>query len=137
MQKNSFYTNAHLFTAAVRILADQKNIPPTVDDICGLLNWSIEQSRLMLRRLVEAEILELTTQAFEDRIFIKNHLAIETFKDADTIDHLDQALEKFQHDRQQMEAKVAAIKSERQKKQTQLFADLEKQLKDGLGKKRP
>ncbi len=137
MQKNSFYANAHLFTAAVRILAEQKKMPPTVDDVCGLLNWSNEQSRLVLRRLVEAEILELTTQAFDDRIFIKNHLAIETFKDANKVDQLDQALEKFQHDRQKMDAKVAAIKSEQQTKQTKLFADLEQQLKAGLEKKRP
>lgn len=137
MQKNSFYTNAHLFTAAVRIVAEQKNKPPTVDDVCGLLNWSMEQSRLVLRRLVEAEILELTTQAFDDRIFIKNHLAIETFKDATQVDHLDQALEKFQLDRQAMEAKVTAIKSAQQKKQNKLFADLEQQLKTGLEKKKP
>ena len=137
MQKNSFYTNAHLFTAAVRILDAQKKQPPTAKDVCTLLKWSLEQGRLVLRRMVEAEILELTTQAFEDRIFIKDHLAIENYKEAQQVDQLDRALEKFQTDRKKMEAKVEAIKSSQQKKQAKLFADLEKQLKTGLGKKKP
>lgn len=134
MKRNSFYDNAHLFTAAVRILAEQKKQPPTVDDTCTLLKWSIEQGRLVLRRMVEAGILELTTQAFEDRIFIKDHLAIENYKNAQKVDQLDRALEKFQTERKEMDAKVEAIKSAQKKKQAKLFADLEDQLKAGLGK---
>ncbi len=137
MQNNSFYTNAHLFTAAVRILDAPKKQPPTADNVCTLLKWSLEQGRLVLRRMVEAGILELTTQAFEDRIFIKDHLAIENFKDAQKVDQLDQALKKFQSDRKEMDAKVEAIKSTQQKKQAKLFSDLEEQLKAGLGKKKP
>jgi len=137
MPKSSFYTSAHLFTAAVRILGEQKKQPPTADDVCALLNWSLEQGRLVLRRMVEAGILELITRAFEDRIFIKDHLAIENYKDARKADHLDQALENFQHKRKAMDAKVKAIKTKQQKKQARLFADLEEQLKAGLGKKKP
>jgi hypothetical protein len=137
MQKNDFYTNAHLFTAAIRILGEQKKQPPTAKDVCTLLSWSLEQGRLVLRRMVEAGILELTTQAFEDRIFIKDHLAIENYKDTQKVDQLDQALEKFQSQRKEVDAKVEAIKSAQQKKQAKLFADLEEQLKAGLGKKKP
>lgn len=137
MQNNRFYTNAHLFTAAVRILDAQKKQPPTANDVCTLLKWSLEQGRLILRRMVEAGILELTTQAFEDRIFIKDHLAIENYKDAKKVDQLDQALKKFQTERKKMDAKVEAIKSAQHKKQAKLFSDLEEQLKAGLGKKKP
>jgi len=137
MPKNSFYTSAHLFTAAVRILGEQKKQPPTADDVCALLNWSLEQGRLVLRRMVEAGILELITRAFEDRIFIKDHLAIENYKDTRKADQLDQALENFQHKRKAMDAKVKAIKTKQQKKQAKLFADLDEQLKAGLGKKKP
>jgi hypothetical protein len=53
------------------------------------------------------------------------------------VDQLDQALEKFQSQRKEMDAKVEAIQSAQQKKQVKLFADLEEQLKTGLGKKKP
>ncbi len=135
MQKNNFYTNAHLFTAAVRILGEQKKQPPTAEDVCALLKWSLEQGRLVLRRMVEAGILELTTQAFEDRIFIKDHLAIETYKDAQKVDQLDQALKKFQGSTQGDGCQSGGHQIDPAKKTGQAFCRPGRAAKSRVGKK--
>ena len=53
MQTTKTYHHAHLFVAAIRILDHQKSTPPTIEDVCQLVNFSLERGHFICNQLVE------------------------------------------------------------------------------------
>ena len=134
MKATVLYKNAHLFVAAVRVLEHRHAAPPSIEDVCEMLSISVEQGSYICRKLQENEAIELIDSAFGPRLFIKDHLKLEDIPAEEKEDRLGAALKEFQTSRQQHSQKVAAIRKDQQKKKNDLFADLEKQLKEKLNK---
>ena len=135
MKTNDLYTTAHLFVAAVRVLDHRDGAPPPVESVCELLNYSNEKGSYLLNRLKELGIVETVESGFNDRIVVANHLAIEDLpRDAEE-SRLEQELKKFRQGRNVMEEKVKGIKAQQDQKKQDLFADIEKRLKQKMEKK--
>ena len=99
-----------------------------------MLNISGEQAGLLSRRLVDGGIIEQVEGAFGQRWGISNHLKLEELPRARENSELDDALKRFQSERDKLAQKVESIKEQQAKKKKDLFADIEKKLKKDLGK---
>jgi exonuclease VII small subunit len=136
MESTKTYQDGHLFVAAVRILEHQKATPPLIEDVCHLLSFSLEHGHFLCKQLEEMGIVELVEGGYGKRVFIKDHLALEKIPREGGESRLDEALKSFQSARKAYEKKVATIKADQEKKKQNLFADLEKKLKQDLKKKK-
>ncbi|MCP4746462.1 MAG: hypothetical protein GY874_10055 [Desulfobacteraceae bacterium] len=132
MKPKSQYDEGHLFVAAIRLLEHQHVTPPSLDQISFLLGISLEQTGLISRRLKEAEIIDEVEIAYAIRLVIKNHLKLEDLSDEQESSELDNALKKFQLERQKMTDKIELIKEQQAQKKKDLFDDIEKKLKKDL-----
>ncbi len=129
MKSTDLYSQAHLITAAIRILEHQHATPPSVEQVCEILALSIEQGHRICNRLMEMRILDVTAGAFGTRLFIVNHLGIEEIPRGEAGSSMEAELRKFQDSQKGLEKKVESIKAEQEKKKKELFADIEKQFK--------
>lgn len=132
METIKTYHHSHLFVSAIRILDHQKSTPPSIEDVCGLLGFSLEQGHFICNRLVEMGIVEIVEGAYGMRLFIKDHTLLEKIPVSDQESKLDEALKKFKSSRKGYADKVASIQADQKEKRKNLFADLEKKLKSGL-----
>ncbi len=132
MSKNDLYSQAHLLVSAIRILAHQNPAPPSIVQICKCLDYTEEQAGIILRKLEKVGAVKTVQGAFGVRYTIKDHLAIEEIPKDTKESRLDQELKKFKDERKNIEKKIDAIKAEKDKKQKNLFAELEKKLKKDL-----
>lgn len=135
MEGKSLYSEGHLFVAAIRILEHQNGAPPDLNQICSLTRFSKEQAGLVSRRLRETGIVEAVSSPFGDRWAVAAHTKLEELPRDEKISQLDSALKKFQSERDKFAEKVASIKEEQEKKKKELFAGIEKKLKEDLSKK--
>ena len=135
MQSINYYPNAHLVVSAIRVLEHQKSTPPLIEDVCRMLSFSLEQGNFLCKKLEEMGIIEVVEGGYGNRLFVKDHLAIENIPRQGQESRLDEALKAFQSSRKGYRDKVAAIKADQEKKKQSLFADLEKKLKQDLHKK--
>lgn len=126
------YQEGHLFVAAIRILEHQNGTPPVMNEISELLNFSVEQTGLISRRLVDAGIVKIVESAFGDRWGVDDHLKIESLPKEAATSQIDDALKQFKAEKSKMAQKIEAIKEEQAKKQKDLFSEIEKKLKRDL-----
>ena len=105
------YYHSHLFVAAIRILDHQKSAPPSIEEVCKLLNFSLEQGHFICNKLVEMGIVEIVEGAFGMRLFIKNHTLLEEIPMSDQESKLDEALKQFKATRKGYAEKVASIQA--------------------------
>jgi DNA-binding IscR family transcriptional regulator len=134
MENKSLYNEGHLFVAAVRVLAHQKGVPPMLDQISELLGITSEQAGLISRRLRDAGIVEEVEGAFGVRFVIKDHLKLEELPREVESSQLGNALKKFQSERDKISQKIESIKEKQAQKKKDLFAEIEKKFKKGVGK---
>jgi hypothetical protein len=135
MKNSGLYSDAHLVTAAIRILEHRNSAPASVDDVCQTLSFSIEQGHFVCRKLKEMGIIDVVEGAFGTRLFIKNHLKIEEIPKDEKDSSLTEALKKFQNAKKDFSKKIESFQAQQTKKQQDLFAELEKKMKKGSGKK--
>ncbi len=64
-----------------------------------------------------------------DRLFVRDHLNIEQFKDREAPSDLDKALSEFKSEKQSLSKKIDSIRADQDKKKKDLFAMLNDQLK--------
>ena len=131
MQNSDFYSNAHLVAAAIRILTHKNSTPPSIDEICQTLSFSLEQGNFICKKLKDKGIIEIVEGAFGTRLFLKSHLKIEELSKGKKADSLEDAVKKFQSSKKDMTQKVELFQAKQAKKQKDLFAELEKKLKKG------
>ena len=124
MGEKSLYSEGHLFVAAIRILEHQNGAPPDMNQICTLIRFSNEQAGLISRRLQEAGIVEPVSGPFGDRWVVADHPKLEELPKETEVSQLDNALKKFQSERDKLAEKVASIKEQQAKKKKELFADI-------------
>lgn len=131
---SNLYHNAQLCLAAIRILEHQRSKPPAIEDVCRILNCSLEQATYILRKLEDLGAVDIVEGAFGTRLFILDHLKAESLPRDETDNRLDEALKQFQTSRRDHTKKIAAIQADQKKKRQDLFANLEKKLKKNLEK---
>jgi hypothetical protein len=134
MKNKSIYNEGHLFVASIRILEHQNGSPPTLAQVAKMMGISGEQAGLISRRLQENDIIEQVEGAFGERWGVLDHLKLETLPREASNTELDNALKKFQSERQKLAQKVESIKEQQAQKKKELFAGIEKKLKKDLVK---
>jgi len=135
MKNSDLYSDAHLVTAAIRVIEHRNSAPASVDNVCQTLSFSIEQGHFICRKLQEMGIIDVVEGAFGTRLFIKNHLKIEEIPKGEKGSSLTEALKKFQNAKKDFTKKIESFQVQQTKKQQDLFAELEKKMKKGPGKK--
>jgi hypothetical protein len=135
MKPSDLYTTAHLFVAAVRVLDHQEGAPPALEAVCRLLDYSDEKGSYLLNRLKDAGIVDTVKSGFNDRLVVGDHLAIEQLPRDTEESRLEQELKKFKQGKDVMQEKVASIKAQQNQKKQDLFAEIEKKLKQKIDKK--
>ena len=129
------YTAAHLFVAAIRVCEHQMSSPPTIDDISKTLAMSLERSNYVCRKLKELGVIDSVEGSYGNRLFVQDHLKIEEIpRDADET-QLDEELQKFKKSQKALTEKIETIQAQQAKKKKDLFAEMEKKLKQELEKK--
>ena len=129
MKSTDFYSQAHLIAAAIRVLEHRHTTPPSVEQVCETLEFSLEQGHRICNRLKEMKIIDIAAGAFGTKLFIVDHLKIEEIPRGETGSSMEEELRKFQDSQKGLEKKVEAIKAAQEEKKKGLFADLEKQFK--------
>ncbi len=84
----SFYDEAHLIVASVRVLEFTKRKMPTLEEVSEFLSMNLDKVNLLSVKLEELDILEIVEGSFDTSILkIKNHnkstsaqIRIETIK---------------------------------------------------------
>ena len=135
MESKGLYSTAHLFVAAIRVWSHQNSKAPSVGDICSTLKISTERGNFLCKQLEELEIVEVVEGAFGTRLFVKDHLKIEDIPKDQKISKLDDELSKFKETKKELSRKIESFKAEQAQKKKDLFADVEKKLKDQMNKK--
>jgi DNA-binding transcriptional regulator GbsR (MarR family) len=134
-KKTDFYSQAHLLVAAIRVYEHMNSRPPTLEDLCHTIHLSIEQVNFICRRLEELDIIEAVEGSYGVRLFIRNHLKIEDIPRGVQESKLEEELKKFQDDQKALSNKIESFQAQRQQKKKDLFAEMEKKLKEELEKK--
>ncbi len=129
MKPPSLYEEGHLILAAIRILEHRTGTPPDVENLCRMLDLSIEQGNRICNKLSEKGIIRIVPGAFGTKVDIADHLLIESLRTEAAPAAIQDDIEKFKASRQGLTRKVASIQAEQEEKKKSLFADLEKQLK--------
>ena len=95
----------------------------------------MEQGNILCRKLKDIGILEVVEGNYGIRLFVRDHLKLEEIPKETEDSGLEDAVKQFQNSRKAMAQKVATIKADQAEKKKNLFAELEKKLKEHLAKK--
>ena len=134
-KSKDLYTIAHLFVSAIRLCEHQRNTPPTIDEVSKMLTMSTERSHYICRKLKELGIVESVAGSYGNRLFVRDHLKIEDISREDNGAQLEAELEKFKESQKELTQKIESIQAKQAKKKKDLFAEMEKKLKQELDKK--
>ena len=135
-EASSLYEDAHLFVAAVRVLTHQEQTPPDLAQVCQTLSLSVERGGFVCRRLTEIGVVESIRGAYGDRLFVRDHLKLETLPRGEAQpDRLQDELDRFQEAQKGLTSKVENIRAEQARKKKDLFSEMEKKLRREIDKK--
>ena len=137
MQNPDLYSNAHLVVAAIRIFTHKNSKHPSMNEICKTLSFSLEQGNLICKKLKNLGIIDVVEGAFENHLFIKDHLKIEEIPRDKKEDRLEDALKKFKDSKKDFSKKIESFQAKQAEKQKALFAELEEKLKKSSDKTKP
>jgi hypothetical protein len=131
-----FYSEAHLLVAAIRILEHLNSRPPNVAELCRTIKYSVEKGNLICRKLEDLGIIKAVEGSYGARWYVKDHLVIEDIPRGEPESKMEDELKKFQDTQKALSLKVETLKAEHKQKKKNLFAEMEKKLKEELEKKR-
>jgi len=131
--KNLYY-DAHLVAASIRLFEHQNHTPPSIEDISRMLSFSTAQGALLCKKMKDRNIIDIVEGAFGTKLYLLNHLLIEEIKQEEPESSIASEVKKFQESQKMNEQKFQAIRAEHKKKQKDLFAKLNDQLKKNLEK---
>ena len=134
-KERDFYSNAHLFVAAIRVCEHRISASPSLEDVCKTLSFSLEKGNLICRKLKEMDIIDMVEGSFGDRLFIRNHLKLEDIPRGEEESKLEEELKKFQDAQKAFSQKIESFQTQQTQKKKNLFAEMEKKLKAELDKK--
>ncbi len=134
MKNPDLYTSAHLFVAAVRLFEYQNTSPPSVDEVCKTIPFSLEQGNLVCRKLHDMGIVEIVDGAYGPRLYIQEYLKIEEIPRDLKEKSIQEDLKEFKDSQKKFTKKIESMREEHKKKQENLFAELDAKLKENLKK---
>jgi DNA-binding IscR family transcriptional regulator len=134
-RSRNLYKTAHLFVSAIRVWEYQNDTPPALEEISQMLAMSIERTSYICRKLKEVGIVDSVEGSFGNRLFIRDHLKIEEIPREDDESKLEEELKKFQESQKGLSQKIETIQAKQAQKKKDLFAEMEKKLKQELDKK--
>jgi uncharacterized protein YlxW (UPF0749 family) len=80
-------------------------------------------------------IVDSVAGSFGNRLFIRDHLKIEEIPREDDESKMEEELKKFQESQKGLSEKIKTIQARQAQKKKDLFAEMEKKLKQELDKK--
>ena len=134
-KQKDLYAQAHLLVAAIRVFEHINSRPPTIEDLCRTINFSIEKGNFICRKLEELDIIEAVEGSYGTRLFVRDHLKIEDIPRGEPDSNFEDELKRFQDSRKAFSQKIETIQSQQKQKKKDLFAEMEKKLKEELDKK--
>jgi len=134
-KKDNFYSQAHIMVAAIRVFEHINSRPPTIEDLCQTVNFSIEKVNFICRKLEELEVIEAVEGSFGTRLFVRDHLNIEDIPRTEPENNFEDELQKFQDSRKAFSQKMETFQAQQKQKKKDLFAEMEKKLKEEMDKK--
>ena len=134
-KKSNLYRQAHLFVAAMRVSEHLNSRPPTVDDACRIINFSVEQGHFISRKLQELDIIKTVEGSYGARLFVHDHLKLEELPRCEPENKFEDDLKKFQETQKAFSSKIESFQTQQKQKKKDLFAEMEKKLKEELEKK--
>jgi hypothetical protein len=127
------YSEAHLFVAAIRIIQHLRQTAPPIEEVCTMLNISVESGLVVSRKLKKLDIIEVIEDPFSTRLVIANHLEIENLpREIKKEDSLSKDIELFMAKKKNMDQKVEDIQAAMKKKKQDLFNDIERKMKQKM-----
>ena len=134
-QIKDLYTTAHLFVSAIRVYEHQEGTPPSIDHISHILMMSIEHCSYVCRKLMDLGIIESVEGSYGNRLFVREHLKIEEIPRGADVPQMQAEVQKFKESQKAISEKIETIQAEQAQKKKDLFAEMEKKLKQQLDKK--
>jgi hypothetical protein len=134
-KKTDLYSQAHLLVAAIRVYEYLNSRPPTVEDACRIIGISVEQGHFISRKLQDLEIIKAVEGSYGTRLFINDHLKIEDLPRSEPEHKFEDDLKKFQDSQKAFSRKIESFQTQQKQKKRDLFAEMEKKLKQELEKK--
>jgi hypothetical protein len=134
-EQKDLYTQAHLVVAAIRVFEHNSSRPPNIEELCRTIKFSIEKGSFICRKLEELNIIEAVEGSYGTRLFVCDHLKIEDIPRGEPDGGFEDELKKFQDDRKAFTRKMKTFQAQQKQKQEDLFAEMEKKLKQELDKK--
>ena len=134
-KQEDFYSQAHLMVAAIRVFEHNNSRPPTIEDLCRMINFSIEKGHFIGRKLEELDVIKAVEGTYGTRLFVRDHLNIEKIPRGEAENNFEDELKKFQESQKAIAQKVESFQAKQKQKQKDLFAEMEKKLKKELDKK--
>ncbi len=136
MKKISFYDEAHIFVAAVRLFGFIKKGSPGHSDICELTGMNIDKVSYIAAKLRDEGIIDIVDGAFDSTVFlISDHVKIESLPREVSSNKMAEEISNFtENSKSALEDKVKAFTEEKKKKEKELFEDIQNKLKKELEK---
>lgn len=130
MKEIDLYSKAHLVVAAIRILEHKDTVSSSIEKVCQMISFSLEHGNLICKKLDEMGIIELVEGAYGTMLFVKNHLKVEEIPRGVGESKLEEEIKKFQNGKKGLSKKIESFQAKQAEKQKNLFAELEKKLKN-------
>ena len=93
-EQEDLYSQAHLMVAAIRVFEHNNSRPPTIDDLCRMINFSIEKGNFICRKLEEINVIEAVEGTYGTRLFVRDHLNIEDIPRGEADNNFEDELKK-------------------------------------------
>lgn len=130
------YEQGHLFVAALRLLFHKNKRPPSVGEISEFLGIAPELGHHLCNQLEKIGVLEVVDAAFEERVYLRDHLKLEDLPREEKGSSLEMELKQLKEQMELKHQELERLMGSQESKKKDLFSDLERQLKEGLRKKR-
>ena len=134
-EQEDLYSQAHLMVATIRVFEHRHSRPPTIGDLCQMVNFSIEKGNFICRKLEELDVIEAVEGTYGTRLFVRDHLRIEDIPRGEAENNFEDELKKFQESQKAISQKIESFQARQKQKKKDLFAEMEKKLKQELDKK--
>lgn len=132
MQTSHLYKNAHLIIAAVRILEHRDQAPPTIENVCQALSFSVERGNHICQKLQALGAVDIVEGAYGTRLFIKDHRLLENLPQQVDENDLSADLKKFKDSKKNFEKEIESRRTAQKERKKNLFAEIEDKLRKGL-----
>lgn len=129
------YNEGHVFVAAIRILQHQQGVPPSLEEVCAMLEITSESGHTICRSLKKVGIVETLEDPYTIKLLVADHLALEKLPRQENKEtSLAKELEKFQAEKRDKEKEFEEIQAELDQKKQDKLAEIERKFKEQMEK---